>query len=52
MIGTIPYNMESQQVGLQTQDFLYVKIHSSNYQQVIPHILCDTYIQTTVAEIW
>jgi len=51
MIGTISYNTENQQIGLWTQDSLYMEIHSSGRQRVISHILCDTYIWATVAEI-
>ena len=51
MIGTISYNMKNQQIGLQTQDSLYMEIHLSSHQRVISHILCDTYIWATVIEI-
>jgi len=39
-IGTIPNNTKNQQSGIWTQDSLYLEVHPSYCQWVIPNILC------------
>ena len=52
MIGTISYNMESQQISLWTQDSTHMEVYPFCHQWVLSYFLCNIHIWATITEIW